>query len=32
MIDPYAVLFGEIEIADNCWIGAGAVVNKSLED
>ena len=29
-IGPGAVLFGDIEIADNCWIGANAVVNKSF--
>ena len=29
-IGPGAVLFGEIEIADGCYIGANAVVNKSV--
>ena len=29
-IGPGAKLFGDIEIADNCWIGANAVVNKSF--
>jgi serine O-acetyltransferase len=26
----YAVIYGDIEIADNCYIGANAVVNKSF--
>lgn len=29
-IGPGAVIFGEITIADNCYIGANAVVNKSF--
>ena len=29
-IGPGAVIFGEIEIADGCYIGANAVVNKSF--
>lgn len=29
-IGPGANLYGDIEIADNCWIGANAVVNKSF--
>lgn len=29
-IGPGAVIFGEIEIADGCYIGANAVVNKSV--
>ena len=29
-IGPGARLYGDIEIADNCWIGANAVVNKSF--
>lgn len=29
-IGPGAVIFGEIEIADGCYIGANAVVNKSI--
>lgn len=29
-IGPGARLFGDIEIADNCWIGANAVVTKSF--
>jgi serine O-acetyltransferase len=29
-IGPGAVLFGEIEIADGCYIGANAVINKSV--
>lgn len=29
-IGPGAVIYGEIEIADGCYIGANAVVNKSV--
>lgn len=29
-IGPGAVIYGEIEIADGCYIGANAVVNKSF--
>ena len=29
-IGPGAVLYGDIEIADGCYIGANAVVNKSF--
>ena len=29
-IGPGAVIFGDIEIADGCYIGANAVVNKSV--
>lgn len=29
-IGPGAVIFGDIEIADGCYIGANAVVNKSF--
>lgn len=29
-IGPGAIIFGDIEIADNCWIGANAVVTKSF--
>lgn len=29
-IGPGAVIFGDIEIADGCYIGANAVVNKSI--
>lgn len=29
-IAPGAVIFGDIEIADGCYIGANAVVNKSV--
>ena len=29
-IGPGAVIYGGIEIADNCYIGANAVVNKSF--
>lgn len=29
-IGPGAVRFGDIEIADGCYIGANAVVNKSV--
>ena len=29
-IGPGAVLYGDIEIADNCYVGANAVVNKSF--
>ena len=29
-VGPGANLYGNIEIADNCWIGANAVVNKSF--
>ena len=31
-IGPGAVLFGEITIADGCYIGANAVVNKSFTE
>lgn len=31
-IGPGAVIFGEIEIADGCYIGANAVVNKSFTE
>ena len=31
-IGPGAVIFGGITIADNSWIGANAVVNKSIEN
>lgn len=30
-IGPGAVIYGRITIADNSWIGANAVVNKSIE-
>ncbi len=30
-IGPGAKIFGEITIADNCYIGANAVVNKSVQ-
>ena len=29
-IGPGAIIFGDIEIADNCFIGANATVNKSV--
>lgn len=29
-IGPGAIIFGDIEIADNCHIGANATVNKSV--
>lgn len=29
-IGPGAVIFGDIELADGCYIGANAVVNKSI--
>lgn len=29
-VGPGAIIYGDIEIADNCWIGANAVVNKSF--
>lgn len=31
-IGPGAVIFGDIEIASGCWIGANAVVNKSITE
>lgn len=31
-IGPGAVIFGDIEIADGCWIGANAVINKSVTE
>lgn len=31
-IGPGAVIFGDIEIADGCYIGANAVVNKSFHE
>lgn len=31
-IGPGAVIFGDIEIADGCFIGANAVVNKSFTE
>ena len=31
-IGPGAVIFGDIEIADGCYIGANAVVNKSITE
>ena len=31
-IGPGAVIFGEITIADGCYIGANAVVNKSFTE
>lgn len=31
-IGPGAVIFGDIEIANGCWIGANAVINKSVTE
>lgn len=31
-IGPGAVLYGDIEIADDCYVGANAVVNRSFTD
>lgn len=31
-IGPGAVIFGDITIADGCYIGANAVVNKSISE
>ena len=31
-IGPGAVIYGDIRIADGCYIGANAVVNKSFEE
>lgn len=31
-IGPGAVIFGDISIADGCYIGANAVVNKSVDE
>lgn len=30
-IGPGAIIFGDIEIADNCFIGANSTVNKSVQ-
>ena len=31
-IGPGSVIFGDITIADGCYIGANSVVNKSVEE